>query len=209
MRLVCISDTHGLHGQMVVPEGDILLHAGDLSKRGEPYEISIFDDWLGTLPHPTKIIIAGNHDFAFERDPGLAQSLIRNAIYLNDSGVEIDGVKFWGSPISPWFHDWAFNRHRGADIRRHWDLVPAGTDVLITHGPPLGILDLTRDGDRVGCEDLLAAVQRVNPRLHLFGHIHEAYGQQTIGNTLFVNASMLNFRYQATNAATVIDWPLG
>ncbi|MCU0449145.1 MAG: metallophosphatase domain-containing protein [Bernardetiaceae bacterium] len=208
MRLVCLSDTHGLHGQIAVPEGDLLLHAGDVSRRGELTEIIEFDRWLGTLPHPHKVIVAGNHDFLFEREPHLAASLISNAIYLNDSGVEIGGVRIWGSPISPSFHNWAFNRERGADIRRHWDLIPAGTDILITHGPPQGVLDLTLDGQAVGCADLREVVQKINPGLHLFGHIHEAWGQQRLGSTLFVNACVLD-RYQPAHPVVVLDWPLG
>lgn len=208
MRLVCLSDTHGRHEGIEVPEGDILLHAGDISQRGKPDEISAFDHWLGTLPHPHKVMIAGNHDFLFERQPALAKSLLTHAVYLNDSGIELAGIKIWGSPISPWFYDWAFNRQRGAEIRQHWDLIPNDTDILITHGPPFGILDLTKSGESVGCHDLLAAVQRVQPRLHLFGHIHEAYGQCQVDETWFVNASNLDFNYRPVHPVTVIDWPL-
>jgi Icc-related predicted phosphoesterase len=124
---------------------------------------------------------------------------------LNDSGVEIEGMTVWGSPITPFFFDWAFNRHRGAHIRRHWDLIPAGVDILVTHGPPYGILDRTARGQCVGCEELLPVVERLRPRLHVFGHIHEAYGQVEVKGTRFVNASVLDLHYRRVNAPVVID----
>jgi Icc-related predicted phosphoesterase len=205
MKIVCISDTHSLHRQFQIPEGDILLHAGDVSKRGRLPEIVEFNDWLGTLPHPHKIIIAGNHDFLFEQEPLVAKSLISNAIYLEDSGVEIAGLKIWGSPMSPWFFDWAFNRERGEEIRRHWQMIPSDTQILITHGPPFGILDLTIHSQQVGCEDLLATVEGLQPQIHLFGHIHEAYGKHTIGNTQYINASLLDVNYKPVNQPIVIE----
>jgi Icc-related predicted phosphoesterase len=203
MKIVCLSDTHG--AQIEVPDGDMLLHAGDISKRGKPSEIAEFNTWLRKLPHKYKVIIAGNHDFIFEDDPVTAQSLITNAVYLNDNGIEIDGLKIWGSPISPWFHDWAFNRRRGEDIRKHWDLIPANTDILITHGPPHGMLDLTVKGTRVGCEELLLAVERIKPKIHLFGHIHEDYGIKEVAGTTFINASIMNLAYFPVNEPIIID----
>jgi Icc-related predicted phosphoesterase len=207
MKIVCISDTHTLHKNMKIPDGDLLIHAGDVSSRGKLEEIIQFNDWLGTLPHRHKVMIAGNHDFYFESNPPHAKSLITNAVYLNDSGIEIEGIKIWGSPVQPWFYDWAFNRQRGEDIRKHWDLIPTETDILITHGPPYGILDETARGELVGCEDLLKVIQqRVKPRLHVFGHIHEGYGKTEIGETIFVNAAMVNLQYRPVNQAIVVDF---
>lgn len=206
MKIVCLSDTHGLHRQVEVPEGDILLHAGDVSKRGKEHEIIEFNEWLGELPHPHKIVIAGNHDFLFEQQPKLAESLITNAIYLNDTFLEINGIKIWGSPISPWYHDWAFNRKRGAEIKQHWDLIPEGIDILITHGPPFGMMDFTVTGHTVGCEELARVVTRIKPKVHLFGHIHEGYGQVKTEDTLFINASNLDLNYKVVNKAVVINW---
>ncbi len=207
MKIVCISDTHTLHKNMKIPDGDLLIHAGDVSSRGKLDEIIQFNDWLGTLPHRHKVVIAGNHDFYFESNPSHAKSLITNAIYLNDNGVEIKGIKIWGSPIQPWFYDWAFNRQRGEDIRKHWELIPTDTDILITHGPPYGILDETTRGELVGCEDLLEVIQqRVKPRLHVFGHIHESYGKTEIDETTFVNAAMVNLQYRPVNQAIVVDF---
>lgn len=209
MRIVLASDTHGKHHEFTLPDGDLLIHAGDFTKRGELPEVTAFMQWLGSQPHPHKVLIAGNHDFLAERDPALFASLIPDGVhYLNDSGVELLGMKIWGSPVQPWFYDWAFNRSRGADIQRHWDLIPAGTDILVTHGPPYGILDRTKLGQLVGCEDLTRTLERMHPkpRLHVFGHIHEAHGLLERDGTTYVNASVLNLEYKKTWEATVLDW---
>ncbi|MBC8109554.1 MAG: metallophosphatase domain-containing protein [Verrucomicrobia bacterium] len=205
MKIVCISDTHSHHLKVNVPEGDLLLHAGDITKRGTEGELAEFNYWIGTLPHKHKIIIAGNHDFICEEKPEVAESLITNAIYLNDSGVEIEGLKIWGSPISPFFHDWAFNRQRGEDIKKHWDLIPIGTDILITHGPPKDILDKTFLKTHVGCEDLLHRIMLVKPKIHLFGHIHEAYGQTYDQDIQFINASIMNLAFQPKHLPIVLE----
>ena len=204
MRIVCISDTHGRHDRLAVPDGDILVHAGDLSVRGEREEIESFDRWLGTLPHPHKVLIAGNHDFAFQDVPG-ARTWITNALYLQDEAAVVAGLRFYGSPWQPRFFDWAFNLSRGAELRAVWDMIPAGIDVLVTHGPPAGFLDETDDGRQVGCADLLEAVQRVQPRLHVFGHIHEAYGERTEGRTVFVNACSCDLRYRPVQPPIVVE----
>ncbi len=205
-KIICISDTHGRHRKMNIPEGDILIHAGDLSPKGRVKEIKDFNNWLKRLPHPHKIVIAGNHDFLFEEQPEEAQALLTHATYLEDSGTEIEGIKIWGSPITPWFFDWAFNRKRGEDIKQSWEKIPEDTDILITHGPPWGILDRTIHGQQVGCEELLTAVKRIKPRLHIFGHIHEEHGIVHDAHTQYINASMVDVHYQATQEAIVIEW---
>lgn len=191
LTLVLLSDTHGRHREVTVPPGDVFLYAGDLTLRGEFDMIADFNDWLGNLPHRHKVMICGNHDLTFERDPVEARRRITNAIYLQDSAVEIEGLKIWGSPWQPWFFSWAFNLHRGEPIAEKWKLIPTDTDILITHGPPAGVLDWTLQEKGVGCADLLARLRQVRPKLHLFGHIHEAAGVTVEGGTLFVNASSL------------------
>lgn len=188
VRIVCVSDTHGGHWKLDVPAGDVLLHAGDISTRGTLEAVEDFDRWLGTLPHPHKVLICGNHDFCFERQPDEAVRRITNAVYLQDSGITIGGLKVWGSPWQPWFFDWAFNLPRGPELAAKWALVPPDTDILLTHGPPLGIADTTFRGYAVGCADLLERVRQVRPKLHVFGHIHEAAGVCQSEHTLFVNA---------------------
>jgi predicted phosphodiesterase len=157
MRIVCLSDTHDMHSQIEVPDGDLLLHAGDATMRGTLEQIEAFDWWLAARPHRHKVVIAGNHDWGFQRTPAKARSLIRHARYLEDDEVTIGGLRIWGSPWQPWFHDWAFNLQRGTEIAAKWALIPDGIDVLITHGPPFGILDRTDNHEDVGCVDLLAA----------------------------------------------------
>lgn len=206
MRFVAISDTHGKH-QFELPEGDVILHAGDVSSRGLKAEVQRFLDWFAGLDYRYKIFIAGNHDFFFEEaaQAEIEAMIPEGLIYLNDSGVEIEGIKIWGSPIQPWFYDWAFNRQRGPDIQKHWALIPDDSDIVITHGPVFGILDRTASGQVVGCEDLLPVIQRIAPKVHLCGHIHEAYGTRQVGDTLFVNASILDLRYTIAHDPVVFD----
>ncbi|MCC6461480.1 MAG: metallophosphatase domain-containing protein [Saprospiraceae bacterium] len=201
MKFVFISDTHLKHEQVELPPGDVLVHAGDFSRRGTPEEAAAFLHWFAQQPFRHKILVAGNHDFIAERDPGLFRALLpEGVLYLENSGIEIEGIRLWGSPITPWFFDWAFNRQRGAEIRRYWEAIPEQTDVLITHGPPYGLLDeVLRDPRPVGCRDLLRRVQEIRPRVHVFGHIHEGYGQRLENGTLFINASLLDVRYQVVN----------
>jgi Icc-related predicted phosphoesterase len=205
MRVVLLSDTHNRHAELQVPDGDLLLHAGDFTMRGTEREIGAFDEWLSSLPHRDKVVIAGNHDFLFEREPRSARSLIRHAEYLQDSGITVSGLAIWGSPWQPWFMDWAFNLQRGEPLRAVWDGIPAGTSILLTHGPPHGILDATARGEHVGCEELLAAALRVRPRFHAFGHIHEGYGREARDATTFVNAASCDERYRVVNAPVVLE----
>lgn len=208
MRLVCISDTHSMHRQITVPDGDILIHAGDCLGVGTLEELEDLDNWFSEQPHRHKILIAGNHDWCLQDEPADAEALIRNAIYLRDSGTEIEGVKFWGSPWTPIFFDWAFNLARGEPIAERWAQIPADTDVLITHGPPAGILDqviTATDSLAVGCDDLARELERLRLKMHVFGHIHESHGQQTLNDCRFVNASTCTGSYKPLNPPIVVD----
>ena len=206
MKIIAISDTHGQHRKLKLPTGDMVIHAGDISKRGHPVEIEDFLDWFSNLKFRHKVFIAGNHDFFLEdAHPDIIGRMIpKNVIYLNDSGVEIDGLKIWGSPVTPYFHNWAFNRKRGAEIKTHWDMIPGDTDILITHGPPFGILDETVYSKRTGCEELLLRVYQIQPKYHIFGHIHEDYRVLAKRETTFVNASVLDDRYELMNQPFVV-----
>lgn len=201
MQFTFISDTHGLHHQLDLPGGDVLIHAGDISSRGTEDEVIDFLDWFKKQNYQYKIFVAGNHDWFFQRKSVeyIEQIIPQSVIYLNDSGVTIQGVKFWGSPVQPTFYNWAFNRERGVEINKHWQLIPDDTGILITHGPPKGILDKTIKDQNVGCEELTNQVQQIEPKVHIFGHIHESYGIKQMGKTLFINASVLNLKYQLTN----------
>lgn len=203
MKLVLISDTHGKHRQLELPAGDMLIHAGDISRHGEMDTIQDFNDWLAELPFKYKVVIAGNHDFCFETLVG--QKLLTNATYLQDSAIVIEGLKIYGSPWQPRFFDWAFNLDRGDPLKAKWQEIPADTDILITHGPPWGVGDTTNRGVLAGCQDLLERIQEISPKLHVFGHIHEGYGLYQNTPTIFANASTCNLGYQPINLPIVID----
>jgi len=205
MRLVCVSDTHGYHDAMRVPDGDVLIHAGDLTKRGTLEEVRAAGEWLTKLPHKHKLVVAGNHDFLFERDPAAARALLTHATYLEDEAVEIDGVRFYGSPYTPEFFNWAFMLPRGEALRAKWSRIPNDIDVLVTHGPPHKILDRTAHGDHAGCEALAERVAELKPQLHVFGHIHEGYGIRDDGPTRYVNASICTFDYRPKNTPMIFE----
>jgi Icc-related predicted phosphoesterase len=207
MRIVAVSDTHNRAEAVAIPDGDVLVHGGDLTMKGTWPEMLQAARWLGALRERYRAVIAipGNHDFGAEREPAETRELFESngVTWLVDEPVTVDGVRFYGSPWQPWFYDWAFNfpRHDGGEAARAtWARIPPETDVLITHGPPHGILDETSPGqDHVGCPFLLEAVRdRPAIRAHVFGHIHEAYGQRRDGATLFVNASTCDLRYAPT-----------
>jgi len=208
-RIVLISDTHNRHGELVVPDGDILIHAGDFSLTGYRPEIESFNTWLGTLPHRHKIVVAGNHDRGLEENPGSYEPLISNAVYLLDSSVICDGYKIYGAPWTLPCGNWAFMMKQ-TEIAAKWDLIPPDTDVLVTHGPPMGYGDLLYSSNRTGDWALLTAIEKVRPALHVCGHIHEDYGIRNIGgHTITVNAAICDLEYKATHEPIVIDFPAG
>jgi Icc-related predicted phosphoesterase len=210
ISIVCISDTHGLHDQVDVPVGDILIHAGDCTNVGHPHELAEFLVWFSALPHRNKILVGGNHDWLFERDPDAAMALLKkhapSVHYLNDSGVTIAGLKIWGSPVTPAFCDWAFNRQRGPEIKFHRDLIPIDVDVLVTHGPPEGILDDTAWGLRAGCADLTQAIKRLTRlRLAVFGHLHlEGGRQKKVAGVTYVNAAVCDEAYRPIRSPVIV-----
>ena len=207
MEITFISDTHTRHGLMTqdLTGGPIIIHAGDVSSRGRFSEVQDFLEWFSELPYTHKIFIAGNHDFIFEKENVL--EIPENIHYLQDSSVIIEGLKIYGSPWQPWFYNWAFNLPRhGSELLSKWEAIPEDTDILITHGPPHGILDkVIRGKEHVGCELLLERVKAVKPRVHVLGHIHEAYGMETVDETIYINASMLDANYDYIHNPTVIN----
>lgn len=205
LDLVFISDTHQKHHQLQLPLGDILIHCGDYSNFGSRYEALNFLTWFEEQPFKHKIFISGNHDaFSYIDRTEFEKLIPSNIIYLNDSGCTVEGLNFWGSPITPTFLNWYWMENLGPNIKKHWDLIPNNTDVLITHGPPKNILDQafdykkTRSGKlkkilkNCGCPDLLEKIKEIQPKIHVYGHIHENGGQKvTFNETLFVNAANL------------------
>jgi Icc-related predicted phosphoesterase len=218
-KITFISDTHTKHDKVnsFLPGGDILIHAGDLTGRGYLNEIDDFLKWFDKIDnYDTKIFIAGNHDFGFEDNPNQIKSLLteyKTVDYLQDDlllvgkGDYEDMVKVWGTPWQPEFHNWAFNLPRGEKLKEKWDMIPANTDILITHGPPFGKLDyIPYDGKNVGCEELIKRVNEIKPKINVFGHIHEGYGYVFDGNTHFINAAVLNGRYEFRNKPVNVLW---
>lgn len=207
MNITFISDTHTKHQEMTpdLPGGPILVHCGDVSSRGNSWEINDFFDWFVNLPYTHKIMIAGNHDFGFERGSVVIPEGIH---YLQDSSVIIEGIKFYGTPWQPWFFNWAFNLPRmGNELKERWSAIPEDTNILISHGPPKGILDrVIRGAEHVGCELLRDRIFEIKPNVVSFGHIHEAYGQEEIDGIRFINASLLDHRYEYTNKPIVINY---
>ncbi|KAG1695277.1 hypothetical protein DVH05_020657 [Phytophthora capsici] len=229
LRVVCISDTHGKHRNIKrIPEGDVLLHCGDFTHRGTHDEVRDFNDWLGMLPHKHKIVIAGNHDVCMDaveydqhwnkafrhkeyNDPSRSRELLTNCTYLENRSVVVEGVKIYGSPMTPPIpgRAGAFNVARGFADQQHWAKVPADVDILVTHGPPHGILDTTFTGLHVGSETLLKeTMSRIRPSFHVFGHIHEAYGATRVGKTVFVNAASSTLLAKPRHAPVVLDIPV-
>lgn len=228
-RIVCISDTHGQHDALKLPLGDVLIHGGDMTSTGH---VQTFEELRSFLKQQRKrfshvICIAGNHDITLHQDfyeehwkrfharlgqkesCSNVQALIRESCtYLEHATTTVANSVVFGSPWTPVFFDWAFNYPRNLQAEHLWTAIPDDTDILVSHGPPLGRCDDTDRGSRTGCASLLRHVQqRVRPRLHMFGHIHEGYGCSFDGKTLFVNASSLNVQYEVTNVPIVIDLP--
>lgn len=201
MRIVAVADTHLYTHDLIVPEGDVLVHAGDMCQGGTLDELMSVVEWLAALPHRHKVIIAGNHDWSFVESESHARALVAGMHYLQDQAVELEGVRFYGSPWQPEYGGWAFNLPRGPHIAERWQLIPPGLDVLITHGPPEGFGDRTPIAGRAGCADLRRRVDLVAPRLHLFGHIHQDGGVWTHGATTFANVTT----WECERGATVID----
>lgn len=207
MKFVAISDTHCRHRSLRLPKGDVLLHAGDISYYSRREEVVDFLDWFQKQPYVHKVFIAGNHDFFFEREKAsVLKKLIPDGVhYLKDEAVNINGIKIWGSPYTPWYYRWAFNKRRGEPLAKHWSNIPADTDILLTHGPVYGVLDIVINEQHTGDRDLLKRVLEVKPKVHVCGHIHESYGTVKRHGVKFLNACVLNEAYELTNKPLLFE----
>jgi Icc-related predicted phosphoesterase len=216
--------------ELALPKGDILVHAGDMTYRGSIPEINKQLSWLSKNKDKYKeiIVVPGNHDWLFEKQPQLAKQMCKDngVILLNEEEIIIEGIKFFGSPITPFFCNWAFNRH-SEDIQVHWDIIPDDVNVLISHGPALGILDAIPDYEsvkigydnhyrpiyakkfiekRAGCPKLLEKIKELKQlKLHIFGHIHEGYGLWNENGIQFVNASIMDADYKSINRPIIVE----
>lgn len=203
MIIDCISDLHGEYPEL--DGGDLLIVAGDLTAMDTELQMHKAYNWMNDQKYKKVVFIAGNHDRNIDYIAGGGESVI----YLQDSYTEFEGLKIWGAPWTPTFGNWYFMRRRGEEIKKKWDLIPDDIDILVTHGPPYGILDkvtISSRGDQykhAGCEELRTCVERIQPRLHVFGHIHAGYGRMflkcTPRDVLCVNASIMNEDYDAVN----------
>ena len=208
MRLVVVSDTHEKHEELGVLEGDVLVHCGDFCDgfHKDPGAVDAVDAWFGRQQFDRILCIGGNHDFAIESRIEKGQPVFENATWLEDDAVVYNGIKFFGSPWLPHLQGWAFYLS-SEGLREKWALIPEDTDVLITHTPPYGILDLPRSKQtHCGCPHLLRRVEQVRPRYHLFGHNHASAGIHESEFTTFVNASVVDSHYDVARGPFVIDW---
>jgi Icc-related predicted phosphoesterase len=226
-KITFISDTHGKHNQLSkdLPGGDILIHAGDFMNSGYfKQEATEFFKWFDAIDtYDTKIFIAGNHDRWMEADLEAAKGVLtgyKTIEYLQDDwmGLYFDGpngdmpeenIRIYGSPWQPEFYNWAFNLPRnGNELKEYWDAIPDNTDILVTHGPPFGFLDIPGHGTpmNVGCEMLRYRIDELRPKIHVFGHIHGSAGYYFNGHTHFINASVLNERYVYENKPLTFEW---
>lgn len=213
MRIICCSDTHLYFEKEkgpIFPDGDILLHAGDHTYLGNLSELMSATKWLGGMKSKYKhvIAIAGNHDWGFSNNFGPSKAIFEEAgiTYIQDEIVEVDGLSIFGSPWTPEFCGWAFPIDRG-ELEEFWERkIPATKiDILITHGPPYGIGDKLSRGENVGDSGLLKVLDRVRPKLHVNGHIHEGYGTRRVMETIFVNASICDAAYSPKREPTVVE----
>lgn len=226
MKVVVISDTHTKHKRLTIPECDVLIHCGDFTWDGRYWHVWKFVHWLEKQPAKHKVVIAGNHELTFDHNgkgynPKARALLSRhpdeNIHYLEDSSVTIDGIKFYGTPWTPWFFDWAFNGitdqnlafYRGVSLSERYSCIPEDVQVLICHGPAYDLCDLSERGDnRTGSVEMrkLTSEKLTQLRLYLCGHIHEARGMEVAdGGVTFVNASSLARDYETISPPVVIQ----
>ena len=214
LQIVALSDSHNATKRVEIPDGDILIHAGDFSFQGIASEIQDFIEWMKEQPHKHKLWIAGNHELGIEDFPDNANVIDNetNSTYIHDKVIEIEGLKFLGCNFTPEFNNWAFNlTERQSKI--YWENAPEA-DVVVCHGPPYGILDSVTPEYKhhrpLGCIHFKNYLERVKPKVAIFGHIHGGFGHETIkwnddSETECFNVSVMNEQYQLTNPVTIIE----
>jgi Icc-related predicted phosphoesterase len=204
VKIVALSDTHGKHRQIEITDGDILIYAGDFEIRNN-LDLFEMSEWLNELPHKRVVAIFGNHDFTEHSEIKYMKQMFGRVHLLFNEFVEVDGFKIWGSPYSPYFNNWAWMQPDNM-LKEIWDTIPLETEILVTHTMPYGILDgVLPRMQSVGSLTLKDAVKRVQPYIHIGGHLHESYGQYTDGKTDFYNVSVLDEQYQVANPCTIIE----
>jgi len=217
MRLVCMSDTHGFHKKLTIPDGDMFICAGDFSMRAKMSHVVEFARWVDSLPHKYKIVVPGNHDMACEGNELWAQEEFAPAVFFRHDYHYVGGLRIFGSAYSSSIFEpseWCYDYPRYGEFGpRLWSAIrDYPVDVLITHGPPRTIGDRVisqhdREDPHDGDGALLRVVKDIQPKVHIFGHIHEGYGSYTIQDcsTRFYNVSVCTVEYQPTNPVTIVD----
>jgi len=218
MKICMLSDTHTYHKQVEMPEAEVVIHCGDYTHTGETHEVIDFLNWFGNQKSMYKIFINGNHE-KYVAKMGITKQMVEshnkyhmtNIIYLEDSEVVIDGIKFYGSPWTPEFfpEHWAYQLMNDGHADSVWRKIPNDVDVLITHGPVFGKLDKVKpfaryDKENAGCPVLLKKILEIKPKIHVAGHIHSGNGVIQGVNTLFINASMCNEAYKVNGSPYIV-----
>lgn len=210
IQTIClISDTHAQHRHLQIEPCDLLVIAGDYSQRNREQDFQDFADWLRQQPARHKILVNGNHDKYYYRHPERFRFLLPvGVVFLENESVEIEGLRFWGSPvIMPVIRGIETVTERSAQRRQLiWQSIPLNTDVVVTHSPPYGILDQVEAGKHYGCPYLLEAINRIKPRYHLFGHIHQDRGEISQDGIRFKNAAMVDDSEQIIHQPIVFDY---
>jgi len=212
MKIVSFSDIHGQQNKKLTQwfnsnPADLLIFAGDLqANQTNDYGIE-FIDWIHQLPYTNKVLVFGNHDGNYIHTlTRVIEKGYTDTLFLNNGSINIDGIKIFGSPHSVEFGSWWFMM-KDDELEELWKKIPDNTNILITHGPPFGILDYTFDGHTTGSKTLLKRVNQLKYlRYHIFGHIHESYGMKNINGKTFVNTSLLDEKYQLVNEPMVINY---
>jgi Icc-related predicted phosphoesterase len=196
MKIVAISDTHGQHRDLNISGGDVLIHCGDFVRKNNANEVEDFISWFSKQAFSHKILISGNHDRYVERNHPEFMKLIKkySITYLENTEVTINGLKFYGSPFTKYFGIAGSFMYKDDDYGSLiWSRIPSDTDILITHGPPYGMGDLSsNETSNSGCKLLAEKIRTLKLTYHFFGHIHEGYGIYSSLKTIFVNSSITN-----------------
>ena len=206
MKIICISDTHMRHEGLIIPEGDMIIHAGDFTEEGWKSEANRFIEWFAGLKIKYKILIQGNHEVhiskkADQKEWFKLKISETNINYLENSSINIEGINIYGSPYTleffPEYWAWQLRKDLAKDC---WDLIPDDTDILVTHSPPRYILDRG-----FGCKDLHTKVFHIRPKYHIFGHAHVG-GQYEAEGIKFINAAMCGDRNKLVNQPIIFDY---
>lgn len=208
IKICAIADSHRQHRNIKIPKCDIFIFAGD-AEIDSLLALHDFNEWLGTIDvNITRIIIMGNHDTKAEHiGKDWCKQLFTNGIYLENDGIEIAGLKIWGSPWTPLFMSWGYMYPRQSlEAKKIWEQIPENLDILMTHGMPYQILDHSNYQNKsVGCEVLQREVFKKRPKYYFGGHLHESHGHIEKGGIKFYNVSILDGEYKLVYKPTILE----